>query len=322
MRRLVYYSLALPRDHERADLLWQLEASVRSLRGGNSSIPVILFLYGELPLDRRRSLERLGVHVWPSGSYEQKLASLAPRGWQALAQYPLLHKFLNFPAIDTLDPLQVLFLDCDTIFAGDVEELFERYAEADCCAREEPTCARSHYGYDPGYVDESALAAIAASQGVRVPPPFNLGIVLWNQAAWRRVPALDALFVRYVWRFLVGLVMQGPTHRSAAYGENPAARFLAAHHTQLLTDEDVDAALPYASANGWILDQMGLWFTLGHLHGLRYADFTRAHVLQNGEFSSPFGQRRDWIACHYFSQNLERMDQWIRQQAAARPRAS
>jgi hypothetical protein len=311
-RRLVCYSLTLPRGRSTLGLLWQLEASVRSLRAHNTTVSVVVFLHGEGPSDLTRRLAALNVHVWPLEPYEVRLQRLLPRGWQPLAHYPVLHKFLNFTEIASLDPSQVLFLDCDTIFAGDVAALFAGYAGADCYAREEPTCRRSHYGYDPGYVDETALAQLAAAEGIMVPPPFNLGVVLWNRALWRRVPRLDALVAWYAWRFLVWLAMHPVQDRAVAYGESEAAAVLAQHFRELVGPEDVRAALPYPSANRWILDQMALWFALGHAPGLSYADFSRADVLQNGEFLALPPGYHGWIVCHYFSQNTERIDRWIR----------
>jgi hypothetical protein len=144
MKGLVYYSLAASKAAPRPDLLWQLELSVRSLRTYNATVPVIVFTYGDLPPELAPTLSPYDVTLRHQGSYQAKLARLAPQGWQVLSQYPLLHKFLNFSEIGAHDPEQVLYLDCDTIFFADVDLLFSRYARADCYAREEPTSSRSH----------------------------------------------------------------------------------------------------------------------------------------------------------------------------------
>lgn len=310
--RLVYYSLALPRSDPRPDLLWQLDASVRSLRRYNQTTPIALFLYGDLPEETSRELEALGVTIIQQGGYEARLAPLAPRGWPALAEYPLLHKFLNFHAISALDPRQVLYLDCDTLLFDDVDRLFERYAQADCYAREEPTCARSAYGYDPSYLDEQALAQVAASQGLRTPPPFNLGAVLFNNGIWRQLATLDAHLIDYAWRCLLWMALHPPDGVSASYGECPGAARLRAELPRLATREEIARALPYPSGNRWILDQVALWLTLGHVPGLAYDDFSPADVLQNGEFLSRHLDRCDWVLCHYYTQNMGRLDAWIR----------
>jgi hypothetical protein len=299
-------------------LLYQLEASVQSLRTYNRAIPIIVFFYGNAPAQLERMLQPYGVNIWNQETYEARLARYLPRAWQAMARYPVLHKSLNFRELASLDPDQILALDCDTLFAGDVAELFERYASADCCAREEPTCSRSHYGYDPQYVDEAALANIAAAEGLRIPPPFNLGVVLWNHKVWNRFPRLDEMIVHYAWRFLIWMARNpaAQDNRATAYGESEAALILAEHFDRLATADDLHAALPFPSANRWILEQMALWFALGHIPGLRYADFSPSHVLQNGEFDSPWADRANWILCHYFSQNLERISVWLGDRAA------
>jgi hypothetical protein len=99
--------------------------------------------------------------------------------------------------------------------------------------------------------------------------------------------------------------------RSADYGESEAAAFVAGHSQELITPADLRAALPYPSANRWILDQVSLWFSLGHVPGLTYSDFSTADVLQNGEFLSRGTTNRDWILCHYFNQNMERLAEWL-----------
>jgi hypothetical protein len=319
MSRLVYYSLALPQSHPRPDLVWQIEASVRSLRAYNRTVPVFLFAYGDLPPELAARLTGYGVTIHPQGSYEERLARLAPRGWEALSRYPLLHKFLNFPEIGRLAPRQVLFLDCDTLFFDDVDRLFARYADADLYAREEPTCRRSHYGYDPEYLDEDLLSRLASSQGVSTPPPFNLGVVLINNGLSSRLAQLGSVLVSYAWRLAVWMALYPPQGKAASYGEGEAIRFLRESLGRLAGPEDVRQALPYPSGNRWILDQVALWLTLGHLPGLRYGDFSTGDVLQNGELLSRRMEECDWALCHYFSQNMERVDGWIRDYLARAP---
>src|SRR5437016_1551255 len=140
MKRLVYYSFSASRTIPRPDMLWQIEQSIRSLRAYNTSVQVVVFTYGDVPPELAASLAPYGVSVCHKGSYLAALARMAPHGWQILSQYPVLHKFLNFYEIGALQPDQVLFLDCDTLFFQDVDRLFSRYSDADCYAREEPAC--------------------------------------------------------------------------------------------------------------------------------------------------------------------------------------
>lgn len=319
MSRLVYYSLSLPRSHLRPDLLWQLEASVRSLRTYNSTVPVLLFVYGDLPPELAARLAGYGVSIHPQGSYEERLARLAPRGWAALSLYPLLHKFLNFPEIALFAPQQVLFVDCDTLFFDDVDRLFARYAGEHLYAREEPTCRRSHYGYDPEYLDEDELSRLAWSEGGCALPPFNLGVVLLNHGLSSHLAQLGPVLVSYAWRLAVWMALHPAQGKAASYGEGEAIRFLRENLDRLAVHEDLQRALPYPSANRWILDQVALWLTLGHLPGLRCGDFSPRDVLQNGELLSRRMEECDWLLCHYYSQNMERLDAWIRAYLARSP---
>lgn len=313
MNRLVYYSLSASRTAPRPDLIRQLVRSVQSLRAYNRTIPILVFTFGDVPPELAPALAPYEVAFCHKGSYEACLARESLRGWQILSQYPLLHKFLNFHEIAALNKDQVLFLDCDTLFFQDVEILFSRYADADAYAREEPTCARSHYGYNPAYVDEAALRQWADQEGIRTPPPFNLGVVLLNHGLWNKLAALQPTLVSYAWRFAVWMAQHPVEGVAASYGEGQGIPYLRQYFDRLADAEDVRRSLPYPSANRWILDQVALWFTLGHVAGLNYADFSAHDVVQNGEFSSHPPAESDWVVCHYFSQNTERLAQWIDQ---------
>lgn len=280
MDRLVHYSLAFPPHEERPDLLWQLDASLRTLREHNATIPVWLFAYGSMPPAVAQICAEHRVAVHQQGGYVERLAALCPDGWPALAGYPLLHKFLNFRALDAAGAEQILFCDCDTVFFTDVERLFDRYGDADVVAREEVHSSRSMHGVDRSFIDEPLLARMAAADGAAVIPPFNLGVVLFNHGIWRALAPLDALIVDYAWRFAAG-------------------------------------ALPYPSTNSWILDEVALWMALGHVPGVRTADFDPGDVAQNGEFARSDPHAAGWILCHYYSQNLGRIAAWLRGEQAA-----
>ena len=316
MDKLVCYSLFAPPDEPRPDLLRQLVTSVQTLRQYNRTVPVALFVQGGAPPELPPSLAPYDVRLCAQEPYAARLARLCPAGWPALAHYPLLHKFLNFAAVARLGPRQALFLDCDTLFFDDVARLFDGYAEAHCYAREEPTCARSHYGYDPDYLDEGALASLAAAAGVQPLPPFNLGVVLFNHGIWPALAAIEGAFVDYAWRLLVWLAANPSEERSARYGEMKPVQLLRQHLDWLAASGELRRALPFPSANEWILDQVALWLALGRLDGLTYGDLWREHALQNGECLAHDGPRPDWVLCHYYSQNMSRMEQWLLQTAA------
>jgi hypothetical protein len=315
MRRLVAYSLAAPRANPRPDLVWQIQSSVSSLRAYNKTVPIVIFTYDDVPTELAPALSPYNVLLHYRGSYEEQLASLVPRSWSVLSRYPVLHKLLNFRQINAYSPTQVLCLDCDTLFFGDVELLFSRYAEADCYAREEPTCGRSHYGYDPTYLDEISLTSLGEQEGIRPVPPFNLGVILLNNGLWRHLAVLETTLLSYAWRFAVWIA-GNPLQGVARYGEGHAIVSLRQQFDRLVDQDDRRRALPYPSANHWILDQVSLWLTLGHVPNLSYRDLSARDVLQDGEFLSRRPQECDWVLCHYFTQNMGRLGDWLRHHGA------
>lgn len=309
MKRLCCYSLSLPPEG-RPDLLTQLVTSVDSLRAHNDSVEIVLFAYGQIPPELTLSLQAYGVQIWPVETYAERVGALCPRGGWALTAYPLLHKFLNFAEIRALEPDQVLLLDCDTYFMGDVGRLFDGYAEADVVAREEVGSRRSHYGYDPTMVDEDRLSELGEAAGIQPAPPFNLGAVLLNNGVWRKIAPLAPLHASYAWRFMLWMAAN-PDPATQQYGEGMGIDALRAH-LDFVSPADRQFALPYPSGNRWILDEATLWMTLGHLPATTYADFSREDVIQNGEFDAQEGPPT-WVVCHYFSNNLDRIAEWVRQ---------
>lgn len=280
MDRLVHYSLALPPHEPRPDLIWQLGASLRTLRDHNAEIPVALFVHGGMTPELAALCHEHRVLVHDQGPYADRLAALCPAGWQRLVDYPLLHKFLNFRELARTGARQILFCDCDTVFFTDVAALFDRYGDADVVAREEVHSSRSIHGVDRTFIDEPLLARLAAADGATTVPPFNLGVVLFNHDVWRALASLDELIVDYAWRFKAG-------------------------------------TLPFPSTNWWILDEVAMWLALGHVPGVRTADFLPGDVAQNGEFVTAEPRAAGWIVCHYYSQNMGRIDAWLAGEAAA-----
>jgi hypothetical protein len=320
MSSLVYYSIALPGASTRPYLLWQLEASLHSLRAHNSTVSVAIFVHGKLPQGLRTLASRFGASIHVQESYEARLAQLCPRGWPVLARYPLLHKFLNFGELRDLShpPSQVLFLDCDTHFFANVDHLFDLYATPHCVAREEANCRRSYLGYDSEYLNEEALDAVARAEGIRSAQPFNLGVVLFNGGCWQHLADMEELLVSYAWRMAVWMARNPATGLSASYGEGSGIELIRRGVISLTTD-DHELALPYPSANRWLLDQFALWLTLGHLQGLRTGDFSIRDVLQDGEFLTRDPQAPGAILCHYFTQNSVRMHAWLQRDLVGSP---
>jgi hypothetical protein len=286
----------------------QLAASVQTLRWHNAAIPVVLFVHGDMTDELAAICSEYDVIVHDQGSYEQRLARHCPRGWSSLASYPLLHKYLNFRELATLEPKQVLCCDCDTVFFDDVEILFDRYSAPDVVAREEVHSSRSPFGSDLSFIDEPLLAHLAASEQAAWIPPFNIGVVLFNNDVWRAVADLEQLFVDYAWRFVTWMAHHPATGVEATWGEfsGVAAARVAANGF------DLARCLPYPSQNRWIVDEVALWLALGHIGGLRTADFHPSDLAQNGEFTRSNPERAGWILCHYYSQNMGLINEWLR----------
>jgi len=158
---IVTYSLSANGPPQKTDYHEQLIYSVKSLRVYNQNIPIHVFLYGEHLSSFIVELDDQGVIVHQMGAYVDAIRRIRPRAFRTLANYPVLHKWLNLSELERLDPSQILQTDCDTFFFDDVGRLFERYSERQFYAREEPASKASHYSYDPSYVDEDALFRLA-----------------------------------------------------------------------------------------------------------------------------------------------------------------
>src|SRR3954453_1366688 len=144
--RIVTYSLSSTGPAQTREYHEQLFKSVQSLRTYNRAISIHVFLYGEHPHVFITELERARVKVHQMGSYEAAIRRIRPRAFRTLARYPVLHKWMNFHRLPSLDPTQILQVDCDTYFFDDVEILFERYSDCDFYGREEPSSRASHFG--------------------------------------------------------------------------------------------------------------------------------------------------------------------------------
>jgi hypothetical protein len=310
MERIVCYSLLLENPQRRPLLIRQIVASIKSLRVYNKSVPIHLFHYSELP-ELTRILAPYNVTVHNQGSYETRIAQNCPNGWQILSRYPLLHKLFNFKEISALAPDQVLLIDCDTLFFSDVEILFAKYSEADCYAREEHSCKRSIRSYDPNYIDEDLLVELASSERITVPPPFNSGVLLLNNQLWRRMPPAS-LFLSYVWRFAIWMALNPNQGSAATHDGETGIDYLREQFQEFVSEVDFLRALQFPSGNRWILDEVALWFTLGHVLDFIYGDFTIHDVLQGQEFMSREPRATDCVLCHYYRINSVEFSSWIR----------
>jgi hypothetical protein len=312
--RLVYYSLAVGPGGRAARAVAQLLRSVESLRAHARSIPVRVFLCGALPDEARARLAALDVSIEEHGDYEAHLRGFAPpRMVEVLARLPVLHYATSLARLAREDAARVLYVDGDTFFFDDVGRLFDRYAELDLCAREEPLSRRSPLGYRPELFDEPAVEALAARERARFVPPFNNGVMLMSarfvRALAERLPAM----LHDVFRFSVWLTSR-PEDDGPAYADLDHLR---AERARLVTPEDEGEALAYPLSNRWIKDQLALWLAVGKIEDARVGLFSPHDVMQGDEFRR-VGAVTHTVA-HYFSGNTRAFERW-RAGGAAAPR--
>jgi hypothetical protein len=286
--RLIYYSLARP-AHAVYDAQWL--QSIRSLRSYDARIPVWLFAFNGLSQPMQREAERQNVRVIALGDYTEFLRGRHRHG-SILALYPTLHKFLVLGEVATAGFSQALYLDCDTFFFEDPERLFAAPAPGDWHAREAPTSLLSPEGYDPANISEDLLETIVANEGLRRVAPFNAGVCLLNGRFWETFVQLQADFLDFAWRLLVGRhCSAGPTSQPAIQSAVVAA----------MTADDLDRALPYPSQNDWILEEIALWLTLGRVPDFTQRMFGAAEVMQGAEFRAAIGGLQRPVVAHYFT---------------------
>jgi len=265
MRRVLYSLAAVGAPHcER-----QWIASIRSLRRHNPHVPVRLSVFGSPAPETLAEARRQCVEVMFNGRYDAHLEAAAPGRGGLLATNPTLHKIASMAGLPA-GPGQVLYLDCDTFCFGDVAALFDHYAGVHFQAREEPGSRRSPNGYDPSYVDEAALEALARGLGLAFVPPYNTGVMMLNGGLWTRLAELFGEFLDFVWRL-------SPRRDDGTQG------------------------LPFPSNNAWIIEEVATWLTLGRFPDLTHAPFELRHVAQNGEAGRLLAARRAPGLAHYFS---------------------
>jgi len=287
--RIVTYSLSSTDPAQTKDYHEQLFNSVQSLRAYNRSVAIHVFLYGEHTHAFIAELEREGVVVHQMGSYEAAVRLLKPRAFRTLVRYPVLHKWMNLHKLAPLEPSQILQIDCDTYFFDDVEILFDRYADCHYYGREEPSSRASHFGYDPHYLDEDKLFAIARREGATPVNPYNIGVSILNHGLWNEIAKRTAIFLNYAFRFVASMA-RNPETRGSLWPELAEVVMI-----DLLEQPDV-SDLPFPSTNVWIIEQIALWLTLGHIPGLTHGHLSRAHVRQGDEAD----ESETKVVHHYF----------------------
>jgi hypothetical protein len=289
--RIVTYSLSVNGPPQTTGYHEQLFNSVKSLRTYNSVVPIHVFLYGEHPLVFMRGLEHQGVTIHQMGSYADAIRRIRPRAFRTLVRYPVLHKWMNFHKLEPLGLSQVLQIDCDTFFFDDVEVLFDRYSDCHFYAREEPWSRVSPHGYNPDYIDEDKLFAMERREGAIEVTPYNIGVSLLNHGLWSEMAKRCEMFLSYAFRF-IACMARNPQTRGKLWPELAEVVLM-----DLMEQPDAGDDLPFPSSNVWILEQVALWLTLGHVPGLTHGHLSQDHVLQDGEQDGTCATK---VVHHYF----------------------
>jgi hypothetical protein len=170
--KTVFYAI-----NDNPDYVFMVRKSVESLRRHNSKIRIRVYLYGALRTADRNWFKRNGVEVHIKPPVDKpKLTSLK---WMAAFE---------------MDADVAAFIDADTLFQKDIEQLFRAYSKCDFYARVElATDARLR---GPSLVGTKIFRValnrrtysdlekeIQAKRG----PVFNTGIMIFNHGSIRKL---------------------------------------------------------------------------------------------------------------------------------------
>ncbi|HLG20872.1 MAG TPA: glycosyltransferase [Bdellovibrionota bacterium] len=163
---------------------------MESVRKYNSTIPIVVFIYGSSIPDG--SLKSLG-----------KLAHL-----ESCANVPQdMLTFLKWTSLQKLDADEVLFLDADTFASADVQRLFSLPIRADFLARKEVGTSFNHsLEYYANFlqrrqIDPEKFCAFASSMNIPVTPVFNTGVMLFQNKTHLKVAENLPFLFRMISRF-------------------------------------------------------------------------------------------------------------------------
>jgi hypothetical protein len=266
-------------------------------------MPVHLVVYNAASDAVLREADRHQIMVHRVGDYQSRIHDLTPQHAAALCHYPSLHKVLSLQFLPVGDASQVLYLDCDTFFLGDVMNLFRKYRSHHFYAREEPWSRRSHYGYRPSYLDERLLAATAESEGLTFIPPYNTGVCMLNRGLWISLAEASGKFLGYLWRLLLGICDND--HLARECGSTLL------HELRHSRKRSIDTALTYPSSNWWIVEEIAMLMTLGSITGVTHDVLRKEDAVQDGEYDNPSRSPHP-IVVHYFSHLEDRFFQRVK----------
>jgi hypothetical protein len=223
---------------------------------------------------------------------------------KVFAANPNSPKWISLPGILTRRFDRVLCVDNDVFFIRDVAEIFAALGKSDICAREEPWTKRSLLGYDPSYLDESALGRLQRSENLNRIVPINTGVLLMNRRAAEWLSMNLHLYLSYLVRFTIWMAKQRGSRGD--YNFVKIARQLGIDETNTGL-----APLRYPCTNQWIIGQLALWFTFASRR-FKIRLFPYSSVLQGDEFLKIGSQFEMPALVHYYSVNSSYFFRWLR----------
>jgi hypothetical protein len=322
--RVVYYSLFLHGANYEEELSKHVH-SVRSLREHNSTIPVVLEVYGKrIPRKYAEELKRLRVDVKLRGSLSRAFRNLCPGlPVRYLLMYPPAHKWLLAKSAAARKYDQVLYLDNDTLVLRDIAELFDRFRNYDWCAREEPFSKLTTLKIDPRIFDDREYERLLESEGIAFVTPFNSGVVLLSGKAVRGLAANLDRYLSYIWRFSLWMCAKPQHRRKPPPGQNRsdslAYRMRDTHDVRAARKYGVHkrpgrfTPLRYGIGNRWIKEEVALWLVLGSLD-LCGRIFSFHEAMQTPEYRAIQVPAQRPYVIHYFTSYSDAaiLDWWPR----------
>jgi hypothetical protein len=308
LMRTVVYAVNEPcvlahREHVRD----QLTRSLASLRAHNRNTTTQIFGFGDVR-ELAPIADRHRVELVERGAYRDALEQhCSPSRAAVLAHYPVLHKWLALAGMKQGPDDQVLYIDNDTFFFDDVDRLFDTCGTSDFHAREEPFSSRSAAGYRPEYIDETKLFALAAAEGCRPLPTYNLGAVVLNHAMGTRLAPVIGDLLDCIWRLCLGIVRDVDPK---AYVGETQLEVMARDLPALRSSGALATALAYPSSNYWIVEQIGLLLALGRMDRFTHGALEKQDAIQGVEYHFWPPSQRLPILAHYYSSNTRAFFNW------------
>ncbi len=162
--RAVYYVV-----NNNADYLTFAKLSINSLRRFNRRIKIYLFIYG--------ASENIDLSFF----YKNQVVLIKKK--RALLHVNSLKYFVRDESLSRLEK-NLLFLDADTIVFDDIDIIFEKCNKYDFYAREE---SESDINCRDSQLFSGKFKKITKQLGVKIYPVFNTGVMLFNNASYKKL---------------------------------------------------------------------------------------------------------------------------------------